>query len=146
MKWWQLYFTIKDVWELRKDERFKEISYEVFLLATYYLEEDFYTYPTNRRFQEWGRAVAKVLRLRPYENVRKIKDSVETLYERLKPLLNTNSSGNTPRNIDLLHSFLIEKVGDVEKVYNLELWEVGEILFATHQIVKLQKTIKEGRK
>ncbi|MEM0472617.1 MAG: hypothetical protein QXX84_06955 [Sulfolobales archaeon] len=146
MKWWQLYFAIKDTWELRKDERFKDIPYEVFLLATFCLEKDFYTYPITRRFKEWGRAVAKVLRFPSDKNANRVKGSLETFYERIKPLLDSKSFGNTPHNIDLLHSFLIEKVGDIEKVYNLELWEVGEIIHATYQIVKLRKSIKENKR
>lgn len=144
MRWWQLYYAIKDGWELQKYPEFKGLSYEVFLVSSWFLEKDFYRYPLVDRIARWGQAVAKFLINSDASYLNLTKRELDLFYEKLKPLLRGGTGrGFSPNNLDLIHAFLIKTYGDVEKVYNLTLWEVAENLYSTYLLLELQKRSKE---
>lgn len=144
MKWWQLYYAIKDGWELQKQKGFEKFGYEVFITSSWFLEKDIYRYPLADRIALWGRAVAKLLTHKDTSYLNRTRQELNLFYERLQPLLKGGGRGSSPQNIEFIHAFLVKTFnGDVEKVYNLSLWEVAEILNATHQLLKLQKENKK---
>lgn len=137
MRWWQLYYAIHDTHLLRKDKRFKEVGYEVLLLASWFIETPIYRLNSVDRACAWGKAVAIILNqpsvAEPY--IERTRREIQAFVERLEPLLSKTGAGTSPRNLNLIHSLLINRF-QPQQVWEMELWEIAEILLGFYYIEK----------
>jgi len=133
MKWWQVYYAFKDSFQFGW-----QVSH--LLMASFYIRP-VYNLPNEQRRKEWERGLNYLFQhpLELPKIVQKLTNELALLNERLgvKDSKESERIGQTTKNIDYIHAMLLMVYRDVEKVYNLRVFEVAETLKAIQTAVEL---------
>jgi len=133
MRWWQVYYAFKDSFQFGW-------QVENLLLASFFVKP-MYNLPTDERRKEWERGLNYLFR-HPWEIprfIKKLTNELAILNERLETKNNVGGSkiGQSVKNIDYIHALMLITYRDVEKVYDLRVFEVAETLKAIQTAVEL---------
>lgn len=110
------------------------MGYEVLLLASWYFETPIYRLNSVDRACAWAKAVATILNQpNVAEHIERTRREIQAFVERLEPLLSKTGAGTSPRNLNLIHSLLVNRF-QPQQVWEMELWEIAEILLGFYYI------------
>lgn len=128
MKWWQVYHAIRDSRKLNQ-------SVELLLLASYFLSS-LVGYSFEERKRLWDKAISEVIK-NPKRVIRIIPQATEELiifYERAGLDKKEPTTGDTVSVIEQIHALLLLMYKEPDKVWNLRLRDVAEIIRAVKTI------------
>lgn len=129
MRWWQVYYAIRDSRKLNQ-------SVELLLLASYFLSS-LVGYSFEERKRLWDKAISEVIK-NPKRVIRIIPQATEELiifYERAGlDKKEPTTTGDTVSVIEQIHALLLLMYKEPDKVWNLRLRDVAEIIRAVKTI------------
>lgn len=131
MRWWQLYFSLNDAKKLNQPP-------ELLLLASYFID-NLWLYPFEERKKLWDKgiqqAIAKINKLSKY--VKTATQELVYFYERVGIKGENKTTGDTTSTLETIHALLLFIYKEPERVWNLRLHEIAEIVRGIKIVVKV---------
>lgn len=131
MRWWQLYFSLNDAKKLNQPP-------ELLLLASYFIDNLWlYSFEERKKFWDKGiqQSIVKINKLPKY--IKTATREIAYFYERVGVKRENKITGDTTSTLETIHALLLFVFKEPERVWNLQLHEIAEIIRGIKTVVKV---------